>query len=93
MSNCPSPLIFMPIGRFARAFMIGFRTTQYAYYCFLHVMTSNRNTRSSLFVGQDGGGQEVRFGGKKRQNNSIKSQENVDFSFFFVYFFVFYSFN
>ena len=49
--------------------------------CFLHVMTSDNNSRSSLFVGQDGGGQEARFGGKKRQNNGIKSQVNVSFAF------------
>ena len=52
------------------------------YVCFLHVMTSNNNTGSCLFVGQDGGGQEERFGSIKRQNNGIKSQVNVSFAFF-----------
>ena len=54
---------------------------QCALYCFLHVMTTSSGTRSSLFVGQDGGGQEARFGCKKWQNNGIKSQVNVSFAF------------
>ena len=42
---------------------------------------SNSNIRSSLFVGQHGSGQGEKFGGKKRQNNGIKSQVNVSFAF------------
>ena len=62
-------------------FMTGFRTIQCASYCFLHIVTSNSSTGSSLFVRQDGGGQEARFGGKKRQNNGVKLQANVSFAF------------
>ena len=58
---------------------------QRALYCFLHVMTSNSNTRFGLFAEQDGGGQEARFGGTKRRNNGIKSHANVSFAFITLY--------